>query len=45
MRKKISQIKSEEKQLKFELQRNTLFLKVVNYCLKTGETDLLGELK
>ena len=45
MRRKISQIKSEDKQLKLELRRNTLFLKVIKYCLRTGETDLLGELK
>lgn len=45
MRKKISQIKSEEKQLKLELGRNILFLKIIKYCLKTGETDLLEELK
>lgn len=45
MRKKISQIKSEEKQLKLELLRNTLFLKIVKYYLKTGETDLLEELR
>lgn len=45
MRMKISQIKSKEKQLKLELLRNALFLKVIKYCLKTGETDLLEELK
>ncbi|MBA7485912.1 hypothetical protein ES707_21464 [subsurface metagenome] len=45
MRKKIRQAKSEEKQLKLELQRNILFLKIVKYCLRTGETDLLEELR
>ncbi len=43
--RKISQIKSEDKQLKLEMQRNILFLKIVKSCLRTGETDLLGELK
>ena len=45
MRRKINRIKSEEKHLKLELQRNILFLKIVKYHLKTGETDLLEELK
>lgn len=45
MRRKISQIKSEDKQLKLELGRNILFLKIIKYCLKTGETGLLEVLK
>ncbi|MEA1965519.1 MAG: DUF6788 family protein [Candidatus Aerophobetes bacterium] len=45
IRKKISRIKNEEKQTKLDLQKNMLFLKIVKYCLKTGETDLLEELR
>ena len=45
MRRKISQIKSEDRQLKLELGRNILFLKIIKYCLKTGDTGFLEELK